>query len=378
MVTPDCSFINAIATAHPPHDIHGDFYPFIAQFLEEKDRQLLRRIIARSQIEHRYSCVPLTGGTEGFYPAGPGSFPTTEIRMNRYKHFAPRLAHAAARQIVDESIRGRITHLIIGSCTGFYAPGVDCDLIESLDLPRDISRRTIGFMGCYAGLSVLQTAHDIVRADPTSLVLAINVELSSLHFQKPKCLEDVLGPMQFADGCSAALISSEPNGLAMDGFESRLFPDHADAITWHITDQGFAMHLDIGLPRILREDVLNHFSVGQMAAEHWAIHPGGRAILDAVQNSLELGNEQMRVSRQILRDFGNMSSATIMFILQQILQNAMPGQNGIAIAFGPGLAMESMRFTAAARPARSDAQNAGNTRHNRAGPLGITATLPLA
>lgn len=345
-------YVNAIATAVPPHDFQPFFLNFIPPFLSERERPLFQRLMSRSQIDHRYTCVPIGGGEANFYRPDPAPFPSTHARMLLYEQHAPQLAHAAAARLVDENQRERITHLVVGSCTGFYAPGVDCDLIASLRLSRSTGRRLIGFMGCYAGLTVLQTAHDIVAANPAARVLTVNVELCSLHLQRPSGLDQALAAAQFADGAAATLVSAEPVGLRIDQFRSRTIGLAANAITWHITDQGFAMYLDPRLPQILDEHVLGplagEFLAGtdDGAAEAdraWAIHPGGRSILDAVQKRWHLPDEPLRFSRSVLQRFGNMSSATILFVLRDILASGRK-RYGHAMAFGPGLAVESMRF----------------------------------
>ena len=341
-------YVNAIATAHPPHDFQPFFLDFIPPFLTERDRPLFRRLMGRCQIDHRYTFLQLDRSAESFYRSEAEFFPSTGERMTVYQQHAPRLAHAAAEQLIHDGNREGITHVVVGSCTGFYAPGVDCDLIQSLRLPSSVQRRTIGFMGCYAGMSVLQTAHDIVRADPRARVLTVNIELSSLHLQKPVGLVDVMGSAQFADGCAAALMSAEPRGMAVGSFRARVFHEHASAITWTITDQGFAMFLDPKLPQILSEHVLPRVrhtfdEADESTPACWALHPGGRSILDAVQARWELTDDQVRFSRSVLSRFGNMSSATILFVLRDILADPKP-RHGHAIAFGPGLAVESMQF----------------------------------
>jgi alpha-pyrone synthase len=336
-------FINAIATAWPDNDFQSFFMRLVPTFLNEKDRALFSRLMQRSQIEHRYCCMPVDEIARDFYSPAAEAFPTTEARMRMYKLHAPRLAHQAAQQLVSENHRREITHIVVGSCTGFYAPGVDFDLIRSLDLRPTVHRRLIGFMGCYAGLSVLQTAHEIVRANPESKVLTVNVELSSLHLQRPTTLEQVMGFAQFADGCGAALVSSQPHGLQLHGFQSAILSDYASAIRWDITDQGFEMYLDPKLPQIL----MQHFPTqlfGRGETALWAIHPGGKSILDVVQKRLELSDDDLAASRDILKRFGNMSSATILFVLKEMMDGQRKGP-GYAMAFGPGLAIESMRFT---------------------------------
>jgi alpha-pyrone synthase len=336
-------FVNAIATACPRNDFQGFFMRLAPTFLKERDRVLFHRLMQRSQIEHRYCCMPVEEIARSFYTSGPGEFPTTQKRMEVYKEYAPRLAHEAARQLVTGNRCNEITHLVVGSCTGFYSPGVDFDLIRSLNLRPTVQRRLIGFMGCYAGLSVLQTAHEIVRAHPESKVLTVNVELSSLHLQKPTTLEQVMGFAQFADGCGAAVVSSEPFGLQLHGFGSTILSDYASAITWDITDQGFEMYLDARLPQILTRHFPTALFPKRETKTLWAIHPGGKSILDVVQKRLELSEEDMAASRGILKRFGNMSSATILFVLKEMMDVGGDGP-GYAMAFGPGLAIESLRF----------------------------------
>jgi alpha-pyrone synthase len=337
-------YVNRIATACPANDFQPFFLRLIPTFLKERERSLFHRLMQRSQIEHRYCVMPVEEIARNFYTQGADAFPTTQRRMEVYKEYAPRLAHQAASQLITEDDREHITHVVVGSCTGFYSPGVDFDLIRSLKLRSTVQRRLIGFMGCYAGLSVLQTAHEIVRANPESKVLTVNVELSSLHLQKPRTLEQVMGFAQFADGCGAAIVSCKPVGLQLHGFHSTVLSDYASAITWDITDQGFEMYLDAGLPQILEQ----HFPTALFPKSErqtlWAIHPGGKSILDVVQKRLELSDAEMAASRGVLRRFGNMSSATILFVLAEMM-NEDRGGPGYAMAFGPGLAIEGLRFT---------------------------------
>jgi alpha-pyrone synthase len=337
-------FVNAIATACPSNDFQSFFMRLVPGFLQEKDRGLFHRLMKRSAIEHRYCCMPVDEIAESFYTQGPGDFPTTQVRMEKYKQYAPLLAQQAARQLITGDLSEQITHVVVGSCTGFYSPGVDFDLIRSLELRPTVQRRLIGFMGCYAGLSVLQTAFEIVRANPEARVLTVNIELSSLHLQKPRTLEQVMGFAQFADGCGAALLTSEPRGLQLHGFHSTVLSAYASAITWDITDQGFAMYLDARLPQILDQHFPTESFPRSGTKYLWAIHPGGKSILDVVQKRLGLNDDDLAKSRSILKRFGNMSSATILFVLKEMMDAGAPGP-GHAMAFGPGLAIEGMRFT---------------------------------
>ncbi len=337
-------FINAIATACPPHDIQNLFLSFIPQCLPKEHGPIFQRLMERSHIDHRYSCLNLTGPDPAFYRPEDQQFPGTAARMESYKKHAPLLAHEAACQVVNDEVRKQITHIVVGSCTGFYSPGVDCDLIASLDLEPTVQRRLIGFMGCHAGLSVLATADEIVRANPKNVVLTVNIELSTLHFQRPKSVPEILGVAQFADGCAAAIVSARRSGLEILEFGSRIFREQGAAIRWDITDQGFEMFLDQRLPKILDEQILSKMA-DELAGDYtlWAIHPGGRSILDVIQKRLGISDDGIRFSREVLRKFGNMSSATILFVLKEMLDSGTKG-NGSAMAFGPGLAVEMMKF----------------------------------
>jgi alpha-pyrone synthase len=351
--------INRIATAVPPHDVHRPFVDFAETLLPPgTTRSLFRRMSRMSGIEHRFSFVqpvPTDDGqwrdAEDIYVVG--SFPSTARRMQAFEHFAPRLTQCALKRLAltaDE--RASITHVIITTCTGLYAPGLDFDVVRILGLNPSVERTMIGFMGCYAAINALKTANHIVRSQPEACVLVVNLELCSLHMQETEELEQILSFLLFADGCSASLISADPHGLALDSFLAVNIPETSHLITWKIRDGGFDMHLSGQVPTELRramKETGTQCTRGRdpLSFDLWAVHPGGRTILDAVENGLELPPEAMRFSRDILARFGNMSSATVMFVLQQVLENAQSGQQGCAMSFGPGVTAETMLFHAA-------------------------------
>jgi predicted naringenin-chalcone synthase len=207
----------------------------------------------------------------------------------------------------------------------------------------------IGFMGCFAAVNALKLARHIVRSEPTATVLVVNLELCSLHLQEQWQLEKMLSFLIFGDGASAALVSAAPEGLMLEQFRAAVIPATESLITWHIRDSGFDMHLSGQVPgsirNFLRQRGVDLLGYGDArAVSNWAVHAGGRSVLDAVQQGLSLGPEALRHSRAVLRDFGNMSSATLMFVLQRILGDADAGGDGIALAFGPGLTIESFGF----------------------------------
>ncbi len=350
--------VNRIGTANPPHDVHDAFVALGRDMLvDEKTRVMFDRLVARSAIDHRWSHFqPGAPGAEnvdstGFYRRG--AFPTTGARMKVYARDAVALALAA---VADAGITAEdgITHLIAVSCTGFTAPGLDQLIADRLGLGGALERTMIGFMGCYAGVPALRAARHIIRSDPQARVLIVNVELCSLHMQEVSDLETVLTFLLFGDGATAALVTAEPHGLALHDFRSTTLPDTQDLITWRIGDQGFDMHLSGQVPgRIataLRAEADRNDLDGLMRGEDprdialWAVHAGGRTVLDGVEQGLRLAADALDYSRGVLRDVGNMSSATLMFVLARILAGRAAGR-GMAIAFGPGLAAETFRFT---------------------------------
>jgi alpha-pyrone synthase len=353
------AFINRIATAVPPHDVHHAFIDFAKSMLPEgTTRNLFNRMARMSAIEHRYSFVqPVSTGdgswkdTEEVYD--PGNFPVTARRMKFFETFAPQLAHAAMDKLaVTDEERAAITHVVVTSCTGLYAPGLDFEVVKHLGLNPSVERTMIGFMGCYAAINALKSAHHIVRSVPEARVLMLNLELCSLHFQETENLEQVLSFLVFADGSAASIISAKEEGLALDSFLAVNIPDTSHLITWRIGELGFDMHLSGQVPGEIGaalKQIGNQLTRGAdpLAIDLWAVHPGGRSILDAVEKGLSLPADALSSSRSVLARFGNMSSATVMFVLQDIMQRAQSGQQGCAMSFGPGLTAETLLFHAA-------------------------------
>lgn len=353
------AFINRIATAVPQHDVHKAFIDFAATMLKEGTvRNLFTRMARQSAIEHRYSVLQPLPEEDGSWSDSEhlyvtGQFPTTARRMQMFERFAPSLARCALDKLgLTDAERRCITHVIVTSCTGLYAPGLDFDAINHLGLNSSAERTMIGFMGCYAAINALKSAHHIVRSEVDAKVLVLSLELCTLHLQETRDLEQVLSFLLFADGCSACLVSAQQVGLAMDSFLAIRIPSTSDLITWRIRDSGFDMHLSGHVPgeigRALKE-VGGQFMRRNdpSSVDLWAVHPGGRSILDSVEKGLGLSSDALSYSRSVLAQFGNMSSATVMFVLEQIMERAQTGQQGCAISFGPGLTAETMLFHAA-------------------------------
>jgi predicted naringenin-chalcone synthase len=353
------AYINRIATSVPPHDVHRAFIDFAETLLPEgTERSLFRRMVRMSAIEHRYSFLQPMSTADGVWndAAGlyvPGDFPPTSRRMEAFERFAPQLARCALNKLaIGEEERRAITHVIVTSCTGLYAPGLDFDVVDHLGLNRSVERTMIGFMGCYAAINALKSAHHIVRSEPASKVLILNLELCTLHFQETAKLEQILSFLLFADGCAASIVSAEPQGLAIDSFLALQIPDTSHLITWRIRELGFDMQLSGQVPAEIRRALAESGDVVTRGSDRhsialWAVHPGGRTVLDAVEKGLDLPAEALVHSRGILARYGNMSSATVMFVLEEVMRRAQRDERGCAMSFGPGVTAETMLFHAA-------------------------------
>ncbi len=351
------AYLNRVATAVPPNDVHEAFVALAGDLLKtSRGLPLFNRLSQRSQIEHRWSVLALAPpgsaalDTAGLYTRG--DFGSTAARMAVFEQFAPDLAQRAVEGLELGSSAADVTHVIVTSCTGLSAPGLDLDLVARCGLNPSVERTVIGFMGCYAAINALKLARHIVRSEAVARVLILSLELCTLHLQETDDLEQVLSFLVFGDGCAAALVSADPVGVSLDRFHAALAPDAANQITWAIGDQGFNMVLSGQVPASVgaalrghRAAILGNLDIADI--DLWAIHPGGRSVLDAVETALALPPEAMATSREVLRRYGNMSSATILFVLKDVMASARTGQRGVAMAFGPGLTAETLSFTAA-------------------------------
>ncbi|MES2055578.1 MAG: type III polyketide synthase [Pseudomonadota bacterium] len=351
-------YLNAIGTAVPGHDIHHAFIAWARDRLTDpRSAKLFDRMAARSAIGHRWSILPPTAGggspvaADGFY--ADSILPGTAARMAIYAEAAPTLGIAAIEALRDQVAPGEITHFVVASCTGFVAPGIDQIIARRIGLAPSVERLLIGFMGCYAAVAALRTARHIVRSDPAARVLVLCVELSTLHLQDVAEIEPLLAMLQFGDGAAAGLVTAEAGGFVLGDPFATTLPDSDALIRWDITDRGFAMHLSGEVPaRIaagLADPTFAQAATGgrdPAEIDGWAVHAGGRSILDAVEGALHLPEEALAVSRGVLADSGNMSSATLMFVLARLLAGP-PVADGVALAFGPGLAAEGFGFRSA-------------------------------
>lgn len=346
------AYVNHISCAVPPHEGQRAFIESLPQWAGPPEIvEKLRQIAAGARIDRRFTVLPVafdTAAERGYYRAG--AFPSTGERMKTYQREAPRLAADTLERLrrTAGSLAG-VTHLIVTSCTGFYAPGLDIDIVRECGLSPRVQRTLIGFMGCHAALVGLRSAKQIVEADPDAVVLMVNLELCSLHLQQTDRMDRLVSFLLFSDGCAASLITARQDGLRLDLCTSHLSLADAERMAWSVEDSGFAMTLDARLPARIRQWFRSSEELSRPdAAQLWAIHPGGRLILDSVQSAYRLSDAEMSFSREGLRRYGNMSSASVMFILRDLMTAYSDIENpltGRAIAFGPGLTAETVDFT---------------------------------
>lgn len=289
-------------------------------------------------------------------PKGAPPIPSTAERMELYAREAPPLAVAAARNaLLQESLPpSAVTHLVVATCTGFFAPGLDCALVGELGLPPSTQRVSVGFMGCHAALNAAAVARGLALAHRDAVVLLVCVELCSLHFQSSLDRDSLVSNSLFADGAAAAILRSQStarrSSIRLLDTASHLFPDSVGAMTWTIGDSGFRMTLDKSVPDLIAgaigpvvDSFLERNGLHRRDVGGWAIHPGGPRILDASAEALGLRADAVRVSRDILKNHGNMSSPTILFILKALVDSGAKGPV-LALAFGPGLVAELTLF----------------------------------
>jgi predicted naringenin-chalcone synthase len=344
--------------------------------------RLAQRIITTSfdvsGIERRYTVLEeLTFDQRGDDPVffdretGDLLMPGTKARNDIYAAEATKLYVEAARQAIAATPgieASDVTHVVTVSCTGFYAPGPDYMLVRELGLGPAVQRYHLGFMGCYASIPALRNAAQLCAADPDAVVLVVSVELCTLHLRSSNDPDTIVASSLFADGAGAGIVTARPlepgeRALALDRFETRITPVGEGDMAWKIGDHGFEMVLSNAVPAIIDDHITGALeplfapdahlaeALATDAAgehvEHWAIHPGGRSILDKVESRLQLSEAQLVPARSTLRDFGNMSSATVLFVLRYILDqsSSSEGERVAAMAFGPGLTVESALMT---------------------------------
>ncbi len=331
---------------------------------EVRDAPWLEVVYRHSEIRTRYQALgrplveDLLAGTRQsgspFLPREPAGNlgPTTAERMRVYAVEAPPIAISAATDALAEATFApeSITHLVTVSCTGFFAPGVELALISSLGLRPDVERTHVGFMGCHGALNGLRVANAFANADPSARILLVAVELCSLHYYFGAEPEKVVANAIFADGAAAVVgTTGRPDGdrWRVRASGSCLIPDSANAMSWKVGDHGFEMGLSRRIPSLIAKNLRpwltkwlgdNGLSLEKIGS--WAVHPGGPKIVSAVEESLGLPASATAVSREVYAGHGNMSSPTVLFVLDQ-LRRANAPRPCVALGFGPGLIAEA-------------------------------------
>jgi predicted naringenin-chalcone synthase len=358
------------ATASPTYTIpQHNSVAVASSFVHDQPKvtKVLPAVYRRTQVQRRAS-VLLEGPSEEivdqtFYPPAVDTLdrgPTTANRMLRFQtESGPIACRAAAAALRDASIAAEsITHLVTVTCTGFYSPGFDIDLIVDMGLSRDVQRVQVGFMGCHAVVNALRVARAIVQSDPDAKVLIVSVELCSLHYQYGGDADSIIANALFADGCGALVVGQrdqhqpeKTESLRIRDTGSRLVADSRDAMSWSIGDNGYQMTLAATVPGIIErelhgylESYLGHRGMKISDIAGWAVHPGGPRVLGSVEKALGLPSTALEISRDVLGQNGNMSSATLVFILQRMreLEIRTPW---LMLGFGPGLEIELALLT---------------------------------
>lgn len=359
------SKIISIGTAVPEYKHEqAKIFDFMhrAYALNEIEKRKLKFLYNHCGIEIRYSVLPdysLPANEWQFFPAEENlqPFPSLDKRMKCFKEYAAPLSLTAIKDCLKKYPGKKITHLITVSCTGMSAPGLDLELLELLNLSHNTWRTSVNFMGCYAAIHALKIADAVCKANKNANVLIVCVEFCTLHFQNEKNEDNLTSSLLFGDGIAAVLVSGndEQEGLHIDHFYSTVIPQGKHDMVWEMSSKGFLMTLSSQIPDLIEKDfnrlVKDALKGVQLTKEditHWCVHPGGRKILEAVHTSLGFNDGQLQYCYDVLKEYGNMSSPTVLFVLQRI-QNELDKKKHskiFGVAFGPGLTMETFILSA--------------------------------
>lgn len=349
----------SIGTAVPENKhLQEDILHFMqdAFDVDDTEKRKLKYLYHQSSIDTRHSVIPDFGLQKEqwkFIPSDKNApFPNLDKRMEVYDKESLPLSIAAIKDCLGDKISTKeITHLITVSCTGMSAPGLDLQIAEELKLAPTLFRTSVNFMGCYAAIHALKLAKLIVDGDESAKVLIVCTELCTIHFQKEYTVDNVSSSLLFADGCAAALVTNgeEGGGFKLLSFYSLIDNNGKDDMSWKLSSKGFLMSLSSYVADIIKADIAglvekallpNELQVSDI--QHWGIHPGGRKILESVEQSLLIDKAQLQESYYVLGNYGNMSSPTILFVMKELLATASAGENLFGCAFGPGLTMETL------------------------------------
>lgn len=359
------SRIVSIGTAVPEYKhSQDDILKFMLRAMPkeaEKEKRLLSYIFKKSGISNRYSVLPDFNMTNdaALFGLQQDLVPSVEDRMQIYLQKAPELLVKAIDKCLENVDRNQITHIITVSCTGLSAPGLDVELVDQLGLADSVERSCVNFMGCHGGFHALKQAFYICSHHPHANVLIADVELSTIHFQNNTSNDEMLANTLFADGAAAVLVSGVDSDYSsevdINNFHSKLVLKGKSAMAWNVSSQGFLMNLSTQVPDLISHDFqqllkpvfekdLPNLNIDDVI---WAFHPGGLRVLDSITKIAGITKEQIKASYSVLEKYGNMSSCTIFFVLEQLMQEITSSEKPVVAAgFGPGLSMEVMILNA--------------------------------
>ena len=355
------TYIQNIGTAVPHNAISkNEVLKFMikAHEMDGPAARELEILYRATGIQKRHSVLDDYSRTDSFtfYPntAGLNPFPDTAIRQEKYRKEAVSLSMKAINDCMNGTDVSKITHLITVSCTGMYAPGLDIDIVRELGLNPEVKRTAINFMGCYAAFNALKVADAFCMSSQEVSVLVVCTELCTLHFQKAPTEDNLLASALFSDGSAAVLLSNRASGgncLRIDQFHATIDHSGQEEMAWEIGNTGFEMKLSASVTEFLEKKIgilvnkLKEVS-GIDEFTHYALHPGGRRILQVLEHKLGISKDHNRYSHNVLKNFGNMSSATILFVLKAMISDPEIMKDHerkiLSLAFGPGLTLESM------------------------------------
>ena len=356
------SYLLCIETALPTFcHLQSDVANFYCNSIDgnEKAKRKIKVISAKSAIKQRYSVIKdfsEQAQNFTFFEKDKSLEPQPPLskRMAIYKNEALKLSLKAAHKIENlDKIKKKITHIITVTCTGLFAPGLDIELIRALNLKPTLNRISINFMGCNAAVLALKQADQICKSQNNACVLIVCTELCTIHFQKKYSDDYILSNLLFGDGCAAVIVSSEKiqlhkkyKILKLNSFHSLIVQEGLNEMAWQVSETGFIMNLTSYVSPLLKKHLpalLNNINGEKKKISHWAVHPGGKKILDDFYSALSLHKSDLLESYNTLQNFGNMSSPTILFVLKAMLQNSniKKRETIYAVAFGPGLSIES-------------------------------------
>lgn len=364
------SYITNIATAVPDYgydqNVLMQFYSNATS--DESAKRKIKILAAKSGISTRYSVLEdygLSPDEFTFFPKNKELLPTPTLsqRMAIFKKEALKLSLKAIYNLPNfETEKEAITHIITVTCTGLFAPGLDIELIHALELPPTTHRSSVNFLGCNAAIIALKQADDICNSHENAKVLVVCTELCTLHFQTNYTDDYLLSNLLFADGSAAVLVSSAPKkgplskNIKITGFNSFCIPDSHNEMAWQLSETGFIMNLTSYVADLIKANIkqmLDNLGVDKEEIDYWAVHPGGKKIVENFITAMGLTATDLAASYKVLNNYGNMSSPTVLFVLKHILDNIEPNQSDkkiFAAAFGPGLTVETMQLVTVTRP----------------------------